>query len=42
MYLDAATISKHHNWVWEHLIMPDREVKVMSSAEMLDALSVST
>ncbi|ETX03365.1 MAG: isochorismatase [Candidatus Entotheonella factor] len=41
-YLDAATIITHHNWVWEHLIMPDREVRVLSSAELLNALSVTT
>lgn len=41
-HLDAATISKHHNWVWEHLIMPGREVQVLSTAQLLDALSVTT
>lgn len=40
-YLDAATIIQHHNWVWEHLILPDRKVKVVSSIELLDTLSVT-
>ncbi|WP_089934325.1 cysteine hydrolase family protein [Candidatus Entotheonella palauensis] len=41
-HLDAAAIITHHNWVWEHLIMPDREVKVLSSSQLLNALSVTT
>ena len=40
-HLDAATISAHHNWVWEHLIMPGRTVKVLSSAHLLEMLSVA-
>ncbi len=39
-YLDAATISQHHNWVWANLILPNRVVKVLSSEQILDELSV--
>ena len=41
-HLDAATIITHHNWVWKHLILPDRAVKVISSEQLLDELSVTT
>ena len=41
-HLDAATIIQHHNWVWEHLILPDRHVKVVNSAQLLETLSVTT
>lgn len=41
-YLDAATISQHHNSVWENLILPGRAVKVLSSEQLLDTLSVTT
>ncbi len=41
-YLDAATISQHHNWVWANLILPDRVVKVVSSEQILNELSVTT
>ncbi len=40
-HLDAATISQHHNWVWEHLILPGREVKVLRSDILLDELKIS-
>lgn len=39
-YLDAATISRHHNRVWANLILPDRAVKVIGSEQILDELSV--
>lgn len=41
-HLDAATIMQHPNDVWEHLILPDREIKVASSEAFLDPLHVTT
>lgn len=40
-HLDAATIITHHNWVWENLIMPERQVSVLRTAKIVDALIVS-
>jgi hypothetical protein len=34
-HLDAATVIKHHNWVWSGLII-DRSVRVMTTAQLLD------
>lgn len=30
-HLDAESIIRHHNWVWENLILPERQVEVVSS-----------
>ena len=40
-HLGASTTIEHHNWVWKRLILPDRDVKVLSSAQILEALSVA-
>ena len=40
-HLDAAAMMKHHNDVWKNLILPDREVKVVSSEALLDPLNVT-
>ena len=34
-HLDAATVIRHHNWVWSNLIT-NRAVRVASTAELLD------
>ena len=34
-HLGAEEIIRHHNWMWENLILPEREVKVMTTAEIL-------
>jgi nicotinamidase-related amidase len=35
-HLDAATVIKHHNWVWSGLIT-NRSIRVMTAAQLLDA-----
>jgi nicotinamidase-related amidase len=30
-HLDAITIIKHHNWMWENLILPRSKVKVLNA-----------
>ena len=34
-HLDAETIIKHHNWMWENLILPRSEVKVLPANSVL-------
>ncbi len=34
-HLKAEEIIRHHHWMWENLILPNREVKVMPTAEIL-------
>jgi nicotinamidase-related amidase len=34
-HLDAATIIKHHNWMWANLILPEGEVKVMPAEDVV-------
>ena len=34
-HLDAATVIRHHNWVWGNLIS-NRSIRVASAAELLD------
>lgn len=34
-HLDAATVIKHHNWVWSGLIT-NRSIAVMTTAQLLD------
>ncbi len=37
-HLDAASIIRHHNAVWEDLILPRRRVEVLPTAEILGRL----
>lgn len=37
-HLDAVTIIRHHNWMWENLILPRSEVKVMTAKEVVSWL----
>lgn len=37
-HLDAATIIKHHNYMWENLILPGRPVRVEPAAAILNSL----
>jgi len=34
-YLDAKSIITHHNWMWENLILPRSEVKVLPAATVI-------
>jgi nicotinamidase-related amidase len=34
-HLDAATVIRHHNWVWSNLIT-NRAIRIASAAELLD------
>lgn len=36
-HLDAASVIRHHNWVWSELIAP-RSVRVASTAELMEHL----
>lgn len=36
-HLDAASVIRHHHWVWSNLITP-RSLKIMSSLELLGEL----
>ena len=37
-HLDAVTIIRHHNWMWENLILPRSEVKVVPAKEVVSWL----
>jgi len=37
-HLDAASIIRHHNWMWENLILPHGEVRVVPAEEILGEL----
>lgn len=37
-HLDAAAIIKHHNYMWENLILPGRPVRVEPTAAILNSL----
>jgi nicotinamidase-related amidase len=37
-HLDAETIIKHHNWMWENLILPRSEVKVLPATRVISWL----
>ena len=39
-HLDAESIIRHHNYVWENLIVPGNPVRLASTAELCAALSV--
>lgn len=34
-HLGAGEIIRHHNWMWENLILPDGEVKVVPTGDVL-------
>lgn len=34
-HLDAAAIIEHHNWMWTHLITPNKPVSVLNTRELL-------
>jgi nicotinamidase-related amidase len=34
-HLDAASIIEHHNWMWENLILPRSQVRVVPTEELL-------
>ena len=36
-HLSAKSIVEHHNWTWENLIIPEVELKVVTSAEWLSS-----
>jgi nicotinamidase-related amidase len=37
-HLDAQSIIRHHNWMWERLILPRNEVKVLPASSVIDWL----
>ena len=37
-HLDAKSIIDHHNWMWENLILPRSEVKVLPASSIVDWL----
>lgn len=37
-HLDAKSIIIHHNWMWENLILPRNEVKVLPASSVIDWL----
>ena len=37
-HLDAKSIIDHHNWMWENLILPGNEVKVLAASSVIDWL----
>ena len=37
-YLDAKSIITHHNWMWENLILPRNEVKVLPATSVIEWL----
>jgi nicotinamidase-related amidase len=37
-HLDAISIIEHHNWMWENLILPRSEVKVLPASTIIDWL----
>jgi nicotinamidase-related amidase len=38
LHLDAISIITHHNWMWENLILPRSEVKVLPASSIVDWL----
>jgi nicotinamidase-related amidase len=40
-HLDAASVIRHHNWVWADLILPRSEVKVRTARDLLRELSAA-
>jgi len=41
-HLDAESIISHHNWMWENLILPRSEVKVLPTASVVEWLRVES
>jgi len=39
-HLDAKTIISHHNWMWENLILPRSEVKVLLTTSVVEWLQL--
>lgn len=39
IHLSAEQIIRHHNWMWENLILPEHPVRVCSTADLLATLS---
>jgi nicotinamidase-related amidase len=37
-HLKAKLIIDHHNWMWENLILPENEVKVLPASSIIDWL----
>lgn len=37
-HLKAESIIRHHNWVWENLILPDSRIRVVSTKEYLGTI----
>jgi nicotinamidase-related amidase len=37
-HLDAPAIIRHHNWMWENLILPRSQVKVLPAASIVDQM----
>ena len=37
-HLDAKSIIRHHNWMWENLILPRNEVKTLPAASVIEWL----
>ncbi len=37
-HLDAVSIIGHHNWMWENLILPRSQVKVLSAANIVSQM----
>jgi nicotinamidase-related amidase len=41
-HLDAVSIIDHHNWMWENLILPRSQVKVLSAADLVRQIQPET
>jgi nicotinamidase-related amidase len=37
-FLKAEDVIRHHNWIWENLILPRKNLKVISTTEVLNIL----
>jgi len=34
-HVDAVSVIRHHNWVWQNLIHPRRQIKVLPAASVI-------
>ena len=41
-HLDAKSIIVHHNWMWENLILPRNEVKVLPASSVIEWLQLKS
>jgi nicotinamidase-related amidase len=41
-HLDAKSITDHHNWMWENLILPRNEVKVLPASGVIEWLQTGS